>query len=490
LPAFFFGGGMNVLLINPNKTKQTRIPLGLAYISSTLKQYGHFISVFDSHFSVKHSLKKSFEKRLEEFNPEVVAITCRELECEIIKELAVIAKGLGCFVVCGGPYVSGAPLEVLEFVGVDAVCLGEGEDAMSELVDRMQNSKSFLNTKNFWFKVKGGIVRNEVRKLQEDIDGFPMPDWSVFLRESNKFEVTFLSVRGCPFGCTYCFNNMNRKLYEGKGKYVRVRSAGNLFNEVKFAVKKYNLKEVIFVDDVFTYDRKRTMEFLKKYRQQIGLPFNIITRADLIDFELLKLLKGAGCDSVAIGVESGSDFIRNKVMKKAVTKETLKRAFKDAKRAGLYTYAFNILGAPFETEKSIWETINFNKQLDSDGIQVTMLAAHKGCRLYNFVKNLNWIEGNYTKGWFDEYALRLPTITRAKLEAYHRTAGFYIRSPKALYPFIDVIRLGLEHSPNQIRRYLGWPLVRLNQLISVYNRLGFWNCLSFFVTRTVTVWGR
>ncbi|MBN2067469.1 MAG: B12-binding domain-containing radical SAM protein, partial [Candidatus Diapherotrites archaeon] len=429
---------MRVLLVNPNITLQTYVPLGLAYISAVLKQAGHETSAFDTRISVKRNVEHDLGERIKSFKPDIVAISCREIDFERGLLVASIAKEHNAFVIAGGPYATAAPHELISFNEIDAVCIGEAEDAFVELAERMQKGKGFYSVKNFWFKEKGKIIRNPVRELRADIDSLPYPDWGVFMQESGKFEPTFLSSRGCPFNCTYCINNLLQKLYLGKGKYIRFRKAENILAEVKYCVKKYNVKLVNFVDDAFTVDKKRLKEFAEGYKKEIKVPFTIITRADMIDYATFKMLKEAGCESVAMGVESGSDFIREKVMKRRMPRETIVNAFKAAHKAGLYTYAFNIIGSPHETEKTIWETIELNREIRPGGAQVSIMAAFKGSDLYNYVKKKGWLSDKKFTGWFNESALSLPSISRRKLEAYHKTFAFYVYAPKYMYPFIHL----------------------------------------------------
>lgn len=475
---------MRILLVNPNYTLQTYIPIGLAYISAALKQQGHVTSAFDTKLSVKKSLLHDFQQRMQQFKPDIVAISCREIDFDIGLQVARIAKQHGAFVVAGGPFVTAVPDEVIAFECIDAICLGEAEDAFAELVERMQNGQHFFDVKNFWFKKKNGkIVKNDVRLLRANIDSLPLPDWDVFLLESDKFEPTFLSSRGCPFNCTYCINHLLQKLYAGKGKYVRFRKAETVVAEVKQCVEKFNIKVVNFVDDAFTVDKKRLKTFAALYKKQIGLPFTVITRADMIDLPTFKMLKGAGCESVAMGVESGSDFIREKVMRRVMPRETIVNAFKAASRAGIYTYAFNIIGSPQETEQTIWETINLNREIKPGGVQISIMAAFKGTELYDIVKQNGWISEKKFNGWFNESALLLPSISKAKLEAYHKTFAFYVYAPKALYPFIHALRKAFEYTPANARRAIGWPFVRANQLYSVFRRMGFKRTVLFFIRR-------
>jgi len=479
---------MRILLVNPNYTLQTYIPIGLAYISAALKQQGHVTSAFDTRLSVKKSLRHDLQQRMQQFKPDIVAISCREIDFDIALQVAEIAKQHGAFVVAGGPFATAAPNEVIAFDCIDAICLGEAEDAFAELVERMQNGQHFFDVKNFWFKKKNGkIVKNDVMPLREDIDSLPLPDWDVFLLESNKFEPTFLSSRGCPFNCTYCINHLLQKLYAGKGKYVRFRKAENVVAEVKQCVEKFNIKVVNFVDDAFTVDKKRLKTFAALYKKEIGLPFTVITRADMIDYDTFKMLRNAGCESVAMGVESGSDFIREKVMRRRMSRETIVNAFRAAQKAGVCTFAFNIIGSPFETEQTIWETINLNRRIKPSSVQISIMAAFKGTELYDIVKQRGWISDKKFEGWFNESALLLPSISKAKLEAYHKTFAFYVFAPKQLYPFIHVLRKAFEYSPNSLRRFLGWPFVRLNQLHNIFRRTGFKRTVLFFIRRAATV---
>ncbi len=477
---------MNVLFVNPNRTGQALIPLGLAYLSTYLKQRSHKTSLFDTHFSVRGSVEKDFQKRLLGFNPDIVGISCRELDFAEAMSLAAIARKRGKMVVWGGPHPTFAPNQAINTNGVETICLGEAEEAFVELVEKVSKGKDYFRTKNFWFKKKdGAIVRNGIRNLKENLDYLPLPDWGLFLKESKNFDVTFISSRGCPFHCTYCVNPVYQRLYAGKGKYVRLRSPDKLIEEIKHAVKKYNLKKVQFVDDAFTVSRPRVIEFAKKYKKEVNIPFWMITRADMIDFEAFKLLKDAGLQSVAMGVESGSHFIRNGVLKRNMKRETIIRAFKAARKLGIHTHSFNIVGAPYETEKTIWETINLNRVLKPSVVQFTILTPYMGTELREMLASKGLLLKGTAGDIYTETIIKNENLSVAQIEAWQKTMWLYVVAPKALYPAIHAVRKLLQYSPASFRRGTGEGFVLSAMVFGLYRRTGFLSTAKTVVKRLI-----
>jgi len=242
-------------------------------------------------------------------------------------------------------------------------------------------------------------------------------------------------------------------MYKGKGKYVRFRSVDNIFKEIKELIKKYGnyVKNIEFYDDTFTLDKKRINEFCKRYPKEIGIPFNINARVDAVDLEIFKSLRKAGCVRVSIGIESGDPYIRNKILKRNMTDEQIITSFKDAKKVGLKTYAFNMVGIPFETKESIKKTIELNKKCQPDYVGVSIFNAFKGTEIYDICEKNNWLKKSYARSYFRESNINHPNFSIFKLRKIRNSFGFKVfLSYKPARAFVDLV----DRNLSQIDSYI------------------------------------
>jgi len=234
-------------------------------------------------------------------------------------------------------------------------------------------------------------------------------------------------------------------------KYVRFRIINNLFQEIKEVLKKYPIKNIEFYDDTFTLDEKRTKEFCRRYPKEIGIPFNINARVNAIKPEFFNLLKEAGCVRVSLGVESGDPYIRNKILKRNMTDQQIISTFNAAKKAGLRTYSFNMVGIPFENKKTIEKTILLNKKCRPDYIGVSIFNVFKGTEIFKICQKNNWIKKNYSKSYFYESNINHPNFKLSELKKIRNSFGFKVfLSYNPLRAMVDLI----DRNFSQINSYI------------------------------------
>jgi hypothetical protein len=165
-------------------------------------------------------------------------------------------------------------------------------------------------------------------------------------------------------------------------------------------------------------------EFSKKYSSKIGLPFVCNSRIEFTDKRTLLLLKKGGCDQVQIGVESGSEKIRKDVLNRQMKNSQIVKVFQEAKRIGMKTLAYNMLGIPFETEADIKETIDLNKSIQPDEMQVSFFTAYPGTKLYDICMKNGWMSGPVPASFLSDTNVNYPHLPKEKIKEYYRRFGF------------------------------------------------------------------
>lgn len=357
--------------------------IGIAYIAGYLREKIKDIelSLIDTSF---HPNMKYVQAKLKEDNPDIVAIYADTISLKRALQVAKMAKIMGKNVIFGGPHPTVMPETVISSKYVDAVCIGEGELTFEDYVKEFYKKKTnFSRVNGIWFKKNGKVIKNKERKHIDDIDKLAFPAYDFFDMEKyitrfvqldsinpNLRGVSIIISRGCPFQCTYCQPTLNRIF----GKKFRLRSPEKVVEEIKRLKRDYNINAFYFQDDTFTAMKKWVHKFcslLKKER--LGLIWGCNTRADTVDFETLKIMKSAGLVKIKVGIEAISPRIRNGIYKKNVSNKQIKDVINWCHKLKIQTTGFFMFGAPTETKKEMWKTLNFaaNSHLTEANFSIT-----------------------------------------------------------------------------------------------------------------------
>jgi anaerobic magnesium-protoporphyrin IX monomethyl ester cyclase len=298
---------------------------------------------------------------------------------------------------------------MVEEEGVDGICRGEGEEALVDLVDALANGgpPAVLELDNWSFRRNGddstgfaaSVVTNPVRPYIEDLDSLPFPDRAlVYERDpvAARSKIKhFLTGRGCPYNCTYCFNHALSEIYGGKGRRFRQRSVAHVIQEVRWVRDHYPLEFVVFVDDTFVLSNQWLAEFAEKYPREIGLPFFCNTRANLVTAEEVHLLKGAGCHCVSMGIETSNDRIRNELLRRRMSKEQILEAARLIREGGLHLTTTNMIGLPTSTLADDLETLDLNIQARPSYAHVFIFQPYPRTELGEFTREHGWMVGTF-----------------------------------------------------------------------------------------------
>lgn len=364
---------------------------GVGYLSSILRTSKHQTDLLlypslDLYLKIPF-FKTHVENRLLQeainFHPDLIAFTSTTYAYQVIKKMASkLKQELHVLQIIGGIHATILPEHVLKTGDFDMVCLGEGEETLLELVNRMEQGKDVSHIQNLWIKQKNGIIKNPLRPLNQDIDSLPFPDYDLFEPYgvlTGDYAIT--TSRGCSYSCTYCCNYFYKKLYQKKGKYVRRRSVDNVIDELTINWKKYGFRRVYFWDDVFCQDGKWLEEFNTKYKKAVGLPFHCLSRPEDITERTIRLIKDAGCSHVNIGIESGNERIRKQVLNRKMSNEQIIRAAGLIKKNGIKLNVFNMFGIPGETSEDMWDTLTLNEKVNPDGTLSFLLSPFPGTKI-------------------------------------------------------------------------------------------------------------
>ncbi len=369
-------------------------PLGLLYLSSYLKQKDFSVEIFDSTFAAKNQ----FTELLKAKAPKLIGFYANLMTKFNVLEMIRQAKAQNCIVIVGGPDPPYYAEEYLDF-GADVVVVGEGEEALQELIPILSQEKfeQLASVAGIVYKDEHGQMhRTPSRALLPNLDMLPMPDRAAidlkryvetWRTHHGMGAVSLITSRGCPYSCTWCSHSVF-------GKTLRKRSAALVVDEVEIIRAEYRPDMLWYADDVFNINHKWLFEYAAELkRRAIQIPFECICRADRMNEDLVRALKAMGCFRVWLGSESGSQRLLD-LMKRGVKAEQVQAMTRLAKRHGIETGMFLMWGFEDENTDDIAQTVEHVKKANPDLVLTTVSYPIKGTEYYRRMKEQKLVVGN------------------------------------------------------------------------------------------------
>lgn len=319
--------------------------------------------------------------------------------------------------VFGGPHATYFP-DFIDENGVDAVCVGEGEESLPEYVEAFGQGMAPPDApvEGFLHKCGGRILDGGTRPPVQDLDSLPSPDWELFFDQNPilaRHDVkNFLATRGCPYKCSYCFNREWNARYRGKARTVRVRDPELVIDEIEHVRRRWGMRLVWFLDANLACNKRWLREFLPLYRRRIGLPFFCKVRPNVVSDELVEEMVDAGLTSVGIGIESGNDRMRNQVLERGISEEQILSTCRSLGSRGVLIMAFNMVGLPGETYAMAKQTLDLNVRAGVDYAMTMMLQPYPGTVIARKAEDLGLFDGNFDSvrsSYFTPSPLRFPS---------------------------------------------------------------------------------
>lgn len=407
---------MKIFLIQPpaeSAFKTTHI--GLMSIATVLKvnNYEKIYDISSYKGDDPYSLDYSGDKVLVGISVTFMTITEAFKIAEFVK-----SKNPKALVIFGGPQVTLVPDESINNKHVDAIVIGEGEYTMLEMANRVKAGDSLEGVKGLWFKnEKGEIIKNEPREFLHDLDQLPILDRTFFddrkywKKQSTLLERLFLPTTwsvmtafSCPYSCKMC----QPALRTIAGPW-RQRSVKNVIEEISMLNEKYGAKHIAFYDNDMGINRTWLKEFCEEAKKIKGLRMKCCVRANLMDYELLKMMKEAGFYSVGFGAESGSNRVLKEIMDKKTTVEQVVALTENCFKLGIRCGAFWMMASPGETVEEMKETVRLASELPVFYCHFHVATPNPGTQYF-----FDAVNGGYLnmKTWDDVNDRTNPTIIK------------------------------------------------------------------------------
>lgn len=432
---------------------------GLASIASVLIDKGHEVKV--TYFN-KMADAECIVDQIASSKPDLIGFTTVETQFRHVKYLASkIREACGAFIIYGGPYVTLAPDEVLgEDSSVDALVRGEGEGAVVELAERIGLGKRWSDVNNIAFRdnATGRVIKNPLRPLIDDLDSLPYPNTDLFNYQhiiDNENMVIFHFNRGCPYFCSFCSNAALGEVYGMAHNRIRYRSVNSVIGEIETKLLKYRLRDdtlLLFGDDLFIGNKKWLSDFCGIYKKKIGRPFWCTGRSNHITDEVCALLKDSGCRQMMMSVESGDDYIRNKVMMRNISRETMINSFEICGKHGINTLATCIIGLPFETPEMIENSIATVAKLRSvNSYGINIFYPYRGTQLRKICEEKGFMPKTIDDDFVERKGsiLDLPDLSKDLIEYYYKNWIKLIMKHK---PVKERVTFEIRECWNKIRK--------------------------------------
>ena len=369
--------------------------MSFMHLAAIAKKRGYGVDVFVANIS------DEFIASIVNYKPNIICFSTTTPNYNFTRETAKKLKQMlpDSFVLVGGWHPTFNPDILGKETCFDALCLGEGETPFEVFLESYPDSNALKKVPNFHIRLNNEIYRNPMINLVQNLDEIPFPDRSIYY---DKFELLknqstkiFCAGRGCPYPCTYCFNENMQKIYKQKGKYVRLRSPENIAEEINLVASKYPVKYVQFYDDTFNSDKKWLLSFLDCYRKEVHYPFLAVCRVDRLDEELVIKMKEAGVDRIDFAIEHGNDEYRTKMLGRSMKNSEIIKGSRLLKKYNIRFHVTSMIGLPGETLDLAYETLKINQQIKPDFAHMTLFQPYPGTKLYNIAKSEGYIREDF-----------------------------------------------------------------------------------------------
>jgi anaerobic magnesium-protoporphyrin IX monomethyl ester cyclase len=393
---------MKILFIYPDIiTKMINFCPAIHVLSAVLKAEGCEVEMLhiNNEYGIKYdkqtiiNLSKGYD---------LYAITSTSFNYKYANEIAGWIRDNGRLVMLGGYHATTQP-DDFESSNFDIFCIGEGEEPMKDLVHALRSGDD-------WTKIPNLITRsshNPVRGFLRDMNKLPFWDFEITdTKKILQLRGGWLSIsfsRGCNYECSFCYNHLLKKVELGANDkmsdYLRRRKPDLVIAELLSLVAKYDVKFLNIDDDLLTLNKKWMRDFTEFYKEIIFKPFGvryvINARADSLTDDLVQQLSESGCKEVRLGFETGSETLRNQLLQKKISNDSLERACNLLDKYNIQSVAFAMMGIPGETWDTFYDTLKATIQLKPKLIRMTFLFPYKHTLIHDICIQRDILKENY-----------------------------------------------------------------------------------------------
>lgn len=474
-----------VLFIYYNPRKMSLLPPSIALFSKLLKSSNVEVALFDTslynnaqedsdaieekNLTVKpfsDSLSKKIkykqtdpfrdlENLTNEFSPDLLAATCTESTFEGTVNLLKYIRHHRIPTIIGGVFPTFAPEIAISYPEIDMICIGEGERAIVELVQKMREKEDYSHVSNLWVKQKDEqIIKNPLVPLV-NLDDNPLLDMGIF--EEARFyrsmggEIYKMfpveTHRGCVYSCGFCNSPLQNKMYKGKTNQIffRDKSIPKVHEEISYYQSLSAEYLFFWADNFFAYPQKEIDEFCEMYAD-FKFPFYCQSHPETLSIEKVKRLKAVGMQRIGIGIEHGNEKFRREVVNRNYSNKMLIDKLRLLTELAVEYSVNNIIGFPDETPELVMDTVELNRRHSASDISCSIFTPFHGTPLRKLAVERGYLKDEklLAPSNAEASALQMPQFMPEQILGKRRTFNMYIKFPKERW---QEISLAEEMSP-------------------------------------------
>jgi anaerobic magnesium-protoporphyrin IX monomethyl ester cyclase len=406
------------------------VPFGIATIASILKNAGHDVKllVFTPDTPVLETLRLFIER----FRPRLFCLTAVSTQFPLIRSVAEAIKEVDAtiYVALGGAHASLMPQEAIACPSIDAICVGEGDLAIVELAAQILEGSQPGQILKLCLNRVPVFDKNDPAPFFSDLDSLPFIDrelWRPWIQEPAR-DPSVLVGRGCPFRCTYCSNHILGRL--AHGAYVRFRSPSNIIQEIEQISRDPNVTNIYLEVETIGVKIEYALQLCQvlaqfnetrdlpiKFKINLAVTHKLVQNPDLLD-SLFEAFKRANIVTINIGLESGSERIRNEVLQRPRYGNNDILAFCTvANKYGINIIMFVMIGLPGESIKDFQETLQIARLCKPHNIWLSIYYPYPGTDLYRLAKERKLFSENQLSTTMERHRsyLSLPGFPRWRI---------------------------------------------------------------------------
>lgn len=395
------------------------------------------------------NLEKNLKSRLEDIKPDLIGISVLTTEHTWLIEISRQIKSNfpDIPIIVGGIHAILYPKAILQIPDIDYVCTGEGELTITNLCESIKKGAvDVRNIKGIGYHNGNDITINTGESLLDNLSNH-FDDREIYYNQYPFFRndelKQFIASRGCPYKCTFCFNEQLMDVYKSKGKYVRMKEPEHFIREIQVVKESAVMKSIFFADDLFTMNKPWLRRFLPLYKEKINIPYMCTTRANLMDEEVACLLKDSGCHTVSFGIETGNEKIRKEILQKQITDKEIISCGNILKKNGIRIQTSNMFCLPGETLDDAFDTVRINIKINADFTYSTIFMPFPETNIAKYCIENGYLQKGFSfsdlpKSFLTHSVLQLKD--KKKIENVQKVSHFLIKYPFLLSPVEKLIR--------------------------------------------------
>ena len=476
---------MRVLILYPELECFRNKSLGVSILSGIIKTEGHEVAVFDSSMydqirvvpdramtgrdkTILYWFKKGkhspprietlemdvidvFNRTLQDVNPDLILVSATYLSYPIGISIITQSDADISKVIYGGIHCTLDPESAIAPKEVRCIHLGEAEISLPLILKKVEKNKTFDQCPNLWVKTKNGkIVKNKMVDMIQNLDNVPFYDWDCFsdvhylrLYEGNLYRIgDYSTSRGCVNRCSYCFNRLLGDAYGLKKSPIRRYSVERTIEELVYLKERYEMTFIKFADSDFLNKSASYLDrFSAQYRKHVNLPNTIGACVEHVTEEKARYLVRMNCRSVSIGLESGNEKLRERVLNRYYSNDLFIKNAEILRKAGLRVCAPCMIGLPGETRENILETIEVCRHAKVDHADFGIFFPFPKLPLSEYAIEKGYLASDRKLDniiFGVESALDLKVMTHEALRNMLRCSMLYLKMPSVLWPIIRI----------------------------------------------------